>query len=189
MERSARRHRIKRVIYESISQCTSPCTSSAWSNATDACLGHRPFSFKRVDRPTSDTDEQFISRSSRYLPTRGAYGTFESRRSTGNDRRSLCSSRGTRPSARRRFTRPSRTHAPREICSGRDPLASTHLRMHRYADTRSISSDISFPPLSTAATVKIKIRVSLGNRSRAWRPLEAEDARILLGKTREQNFS
>jgi len=124
MERKARRRRVKRVIYESISQ-------RAYFFRLQRCirrLSRTPsFDSERVDRPTSDTDEQFISRSSRYLPTGGAYGTFESRRSTGNDRRSLCSSRGTRPSARRRFTRPSRTHAPREICLGRDPLARAHI--------------------------------------------------------------
>jgi len=139
------------VIYESISQRVS-CIYFFRLERCNRRLSRTPsFNSERVDRP-SDTDEQFISRSSRYLPTGGAYGTFESRRSTGNDRRLLCSSRGTCPSVRRRtiYTPVTHTRATRNLTGMGSARSHTSTYACRY--TRTVSSNFSSPPLSTVAT-------------------------------------
>lgn len=77
-------------------------------------------------------------------------GARSSRRGTGNDHCSLCSSRGTRPSARRAVYTPV-THTYVRAESVRDDSLARGYVCTINTHTL-VSSDISPPPLSTTAT-------------------------------------
>lgn len=102
-------------------------------------------------------------------------GARSSRRGTGNDHCSLCSSRGTRPSARRAvYTPVTHTHTrARGICP-RWALSRASCIYDKNTHTL-VSSDISSPSLSTAATAWRLEFASRFERYRLgeWRPLEA----------------
>jgi len=140
------------VIYESISQRVS-CIYFFRLERCNRRLSRTPsFNSEResIGRATRTNN---LSRGHRVIFPPGAR-TERSRvgEVPANDRRLLCSSRGTCPSVRRRtiYTPVTHTRATRNLTGMGSARSHTSTYACRY--TRTVSSNFSSPPLSTVAT-------------------------------------